>query len=367
MRKAITGLAVVALIAGVALVAVSLSQAPSAIAQEAEDDVFFQPLDDVLNDLVEDDVITEDQREKIAEAFKDRMVRFGKGLRATPHLDIVAEVLDMDAEELASQLRDGSTIAEIAGDQTQAVIDALVAEQTARLDKAIAEERISEERADEIRSAIIENVEAMVNGEKRMGLHPFDFDRFHGPRGFDFFGGPRGFFDEMPRFDRFGIGGGFGLDSIAEALGLEADEILDRLADGSLLADLADEQGVEVTEIVDAVLADLDEKLEDLVADERLTQAQADDIRSNLEKVVESMINGEMPGLDGFGFEFRFDGEVPHFRGPDRGFPFPEEFFGDLDDVNGFFHFPGPDGEFPFPKFFEDGSSDDVDGAGTAA
>ena len=315
MRKAITGLAVVALVAGVALVAVSLSQAPSAIAQEAEDDVFFQPLDDVLNDLVEDEIITEDQREKIAEAFEDRMLRFGKGLRATPHLDIVAEVLDMDVDELATQLRDGSTIAEIAGDQTQAVIDALVAEQTARLDEAIAEERISEEKADEIRSALIENVEAMVNGERWMGIHPFDIGRHHGPRGF-------GFLDEMPRFDRFGMGG-FGLDSIAEALGLETDELLDRLADGSSLADLADEQGVEVAEIVDAVLTDLDEKLKDLVGDKRLTQEQADDIRSNLETMVESMINGDNARTRRIWIRVQIRRRGPPLPGSPRYVPFP--------------------------------------------
>ena len=171
----------------------------------------------------------------------------------------------------------------------------------------------------------------------------------------------------MPRFDRFGIGGGFGLDSIAEAMGLETDELLDRLADGSSLADLADEQGVEIAEIVDAILADLDEQLKELVADERLSQEQADDIRSNLKRVVESMINGEMPGLDGLGFGFRFDGEVPHLRGPGGMFRFPEELFGDLDDVDGFFHFHGPDGEFPFPDSFQDGSPEDVDGAATAA
>ena len=58
MRKAITGLAVVALVAGVALVAVSLSEAPSALAQETEDQVFNRPLDEVLDGLVEDGVIT---------------------------------------------------------------------------------------------------------------------------------------------------------------------------------------------------------------------------------------------------------------------------------------------------------------------
>ena len=371
MRKAMTALAVVALIAGVALVAISLSQAPSAIAQEAEEEVFIQPLADVLDDLVEDDVITEEQRDKIAAAFQDRMFSFGKGLRATPHLDIVAEVLDLEVDDLATQLRDGATIAEIAGDQTQAVIDALVADQTARLDEAVAEERISEEKADDLRSAIVEKVEAMVNGQKQMGFHRFDTDRFHGRGGFEFFGGPRGFdfFDGTPKFDRFGFGGGFGLDSIAEALGLETDELMNRLAEGSSLADVAAEQGTEIQEIVDAVLGGLDEKLQDLVADERLTQEQADDIREDLVAVVEAMINGELPGLDGFGFEFKFDGRFPHFGGPDGDFPFPEEFFGDLDDADGFFHFHGPDGDFPFHEFFgdEDEDLDEVDGAGTAA
>ncbi len=350
MRKAMTALAVVALVAGVALVAVSLSQSPSALAQETEREVFFEPLDDVLNDLVDDQVITEDQREKIATAFEERIVRFGKEHRETPHLETVADTLDMAVDELVQQMRDGATIADIAGDQTQAVIDALVAEQTTRLEEAVSQERISEEQADEIRSAMVKKVEAMVNGEQWMTTHPFDIDRFHGPRGHGFFGGPRGFdfFDKMPKFGRFGFGGGFGLDPIAEALGLETDELIDRLSDGSSLADIAEELGVEIEEIVNAALADLDEKLQDLIADERLTQEHADGIRAGLAEAIESMINGEMPGFDGFHFEFKFDGEAPHFGD----FPF-HKFFGD------------PDGDFPFHKFF--GDPDDVDGTGTAA
>jgi DNA-binding ferritin-like protein len=346
MRKAITGLAIVSLVAGLALVAVSLSQTPSAAAQETEDEVFSRPLEDVLDDLVKDEVITKDQRDKIAEAFEDRMVRFGRGFRGTPHLETVAKALEMDVDELAEKLRDGSTIADIAGDQTQGVIDALVDEQATRIDDAIAEGRISEEKAAEIREALTGQIEAMVNGDCSPGVHPFGMDHrrgpggmLDGPRGFDFFGGPRGldFFDGPNRLDRFGFGRGLGLDSIAEALGLEADELMEQLADGSSLAEIAEEQGVEIQDIVDSALAGLDEQLDDLVADERLTRERADEIRDGLAAGIESMITGEMPGFDGFHFEFKFDdGEgFPDFRGPGHGFPFPDGFFGSPDAVNG--------------------------------
>ena len=375
MRKAITGLAIVALIAGLALVAVSLSQTPSAVAQETEDKVFFQPLEDVLDDLVEDDVINEEQRDKIAQAFEDRIARFGRGLRGTPHLETVAEVLGMGVDELAAQLRDGSTIAGVAGDQTQAVIDALVAVHTARIDEAVADGKLSEDQAEEVRAALAEKVEAMVNGALPAGIQHFGMDRFHGPRGFDFFGGPRGFgfFDKPDRLDGFGFGGGFGLDTVADVLGMGIDELMEKLGDGSSLANIAEEQGVEIQTIVDAVLADLDERLDDLVADEKLTQERADEIRDGLAAGIESMINGEMPGFGGFEFEFKLDGMFPRFRDhgrgfsfpeglfgdPDFGFPIPEGFFGDPGDLKdeGFFHFHCPDDTDP----------DEVDGTGTSA
>jgi hypothetical protein len=368
MRKALTGFAIVAFVAGVAVLAVSLSESPSALAQETEKEFFFQPLEDVLDDLVEDEVISEDQRDTILDALEDRMVRFGRDLHGIPHLEVVAEVLGIDVDALVEQLGDDSTIAEIAGDKAQEVIDALIAEHNARIDEAVAEERITEERAEELRAALAEKVEAMVNGEHRFDLGPFGRDRFHGPRGFDFFKaprdfefGPRGFqFFEGPRgFDRFGPGGGLGLHSIAEVLGLEADELMDRLADGEALLDIAQEQGVEVDEIVEAVLADLDEKLADLVADERLTQERADAIREQIADGIESLITSGFPPFGGFHFQFEFEG-LPNFPDLQRGMPFPEGF--DLpEDFDGFFHFHGPHDRF------HEGEADDVNGAGTSA
>jgi hypothetical protein len=313
MQKRITGLAIVALVAGVALVAVSLGEAPSAIAQEAEDQVFTQPFDDVFDGLVDDGVITADQRDKIAAAFEEHFVRFGKGLRGTPHLDTVAEVLGMDVDELAAKLQDGSTIADIAGDRTADVIAALVAEQESRIDEAVANGRLSEQEADEVRSALADQVLAMVNGDGPIAMGPFGMEHFHGRGG----------------FDGFGFKGGFSLDTIAQALGLTADQLHEQLAEGSSIADIAEKEGVDTKVVVDAALADLDEQLDALVTNERLTQERADEIRAEASTMIESMINGDMPGIG-----FRFDcSEGFGFHG--RGMPGPREFFGPREDVDG--------------------------------
>ncbi len=314
MRKAVIGLAIFALVAGVALVAVSLGAEPSAVAQETEDQVFNQTFDDVLDGLVDEGVITGDQRDKIAAAFEERFVRFGRSLRATPHLEIAAGVLGIDVDELAQQLKDGSTIADVAGDKTDEVIAALVADQEARIDEAVADGKITAEKAEEVRIALGERITALVNGEHPGKVGPFGWDHFHGRGG----------------FDGFDFKGQFSLDRIAEALGLTADELHEKLVTGSSLADLAESAGIAVEDFLDTALAGLDEQLDTLVADERLTRERADEIRSRMAEMMESMINGDMPG---FGFKFDL-GDRFHRHG--HGFPGPGGWYGTPDDdVNG--------------------------------
>jgi DNA-directed RNA polymerase specialized sigma subunit len=309
MRKAITGLAIVALVAGVALVAVSLSQTPSALAQETEDRVFNRPFGEVLDGLVEDGTITEDQRQRIATAFEERFIRFGTGHHRTPHLETIAAVLNMDVDDLAAELKDGASIADIAGEaKVEAVVDALVAEHENRITEAVADGRLTQEEAEEARTALADRVNAMVNGEHPTGFKSFGMDRFH-------------------RCDGYGFKNNFGLDQIAEELDLSVDELRERLAGGSTLAEIADDQSVSAETLVDTLLADLDEKLDALVADERLTQERADEVREGSAAMIESMINGEMPGFGGLQFHH---GE--RFHG--RGMPGPGGFFGPEHEVD---------------------------------
>ena len=80
-------------------------------------------------------------------------------------LGTVADVLGVEPSALVEQLRAGETIADIAGDQTQAVIDALVAEASAKIDDAVANGRLDADRAAERKAELPAKAEAFVNTE----------------------------------------------------------------------------------------------------------------------------------------------------------------------------------------------------------
>ncbi|MFK5582806.1 hypothetical protein [Serinicoccus sp. LYQ131] len=60
------------------------------------------------------------------------------------------------------------------------------------------------------------------------------------------------------------------LDTAAETLGLSTDELVEQLHDGSTLGELADEAGVERQTLVDAILADQEERVTEML-DESFT------------------------------------------------------------------------------------------------
>jgi hypothetical protein len=81
---------------------------------------------------------------------------------------------------------------------------------------------------------------------------------FHGMRGFP------------------GMGGESLLSVAADALGVTRAELVEALADDKSIADVAAEKGLDVQTIADAYLQDYKEELADAVADEDITQKQAD-------------------------------------------------------------------------------------------
>jgi hypothetical protein len=119
-------------------------------------------------------------------------------------------------------------------------------------------------------------------------------------------------------FGRGIMGGGDHLPSIAaEALDMSLTDLLTALQDGSSIADVAAEQGVDTEIIVDAYMTELQENLGEAVAEGRMTQTQADYALEQAEaRVVEQLDRawgdgfrdfhgrrgGPMgfPGMDGF-------------------------------------------------------------------
>ena len=110
-------------------------------------------LAEVLAPLVADGTLTQAQADAVVAALEAAGPIGGHGHGRHggrgAHLETVAEVLGITVDELRTQLRAAARSPTIAGDQTQAVIDALVVEATARIEQGVTDGRLTREEADE--------------------------------------------------------------------------------------------------------------------------------------------------------------------------------------------------------------------------
>jgi hypothetical protein len=115
---------------------------------------------------------------------------------------------------------------------------------------------------------------------------------------------------------RGGLGGGLGLEGLqiaAEALNMTTDELITALRSGKTLEELADEAGVELQDVQDAIeaarAADMRERIQQALDDGTITQEHADWLLEGLDK-------GFIGGPGGFG--------LGGFHGPKLG-PAPDQ------------------------------------------
>ena len=89
---------------------------------------------------------------------------------------------------------------------------------------------------------------------------------------------------------------------IAEILGLEPQELGEALRGGQSLADVAAEQGVDTQDLIDAIVANAEERVADAVEAGRIDQEKADEITAGAAEHAEDVVNGEIqPGRRGPG------------------------------------------------------------------
>jgi hypothetical protein len=98
-------------------------------------------------------------------------------------------------------------------------------------------------------------------------------------------------------------GGGLrrGLDAAAGALGISAEELLTALRDGSTIAQVAEERGVEVQTVIDAMVAELESHLAEEVASGEHTQEQADEMLQRATERITDLVNNGRPERGGPG------------------------------------------------------------------
>ncbi|HUH14662.1 MAG TPA: hypothetical protein VML35_02115 [Gaiellaceae bacterium] len=124
-------------------------------------------------------------------------------------------------------------------------------------------------------------------------LEASDFPLFAGPM-LGHRGGPGG----------HGLGRGAKLDAAASFLGVTEAELREALQGGKTLAEIAKDEGKTAEGLADAMVAAAAERLDEAVADGRLTKAQRDELVASLEEQTTAIVNGERPafrGKRGFG------------------------------------------------------------------
>ncbi|MFC1988777.1 hypothetical protein ACFLVJ_02970 [Chloroflexota bacterium] len=94
-----------------------------------------------------------------------------------------------------------------------------------------------------------------------------------------------------------GLMGGVILEPVADVLGLTTEELQARLEDGATIAEIAGEEGVDLSMVVDAILAPHTEMIEARVQDGYLTEGEAEAIlkqhRLHIEETITEFTYGE--------------------------------------------------------------------------
>jgi polyhydroxyalkanoate synthesis regulator phasin len=133
-------------------------------------------LDGILSGLVTKGTITQVQADAIkaavlsaAETAKaNRPAKVGGPNRAAMDA-LISSTLGMDLATLKSRLKAGETLAAIAGDKKDALIAALVAEHSKRIDAKVAAGKITAAQATTLKASLVAHVNKLVDSVKGKG------------------------------------------------------------------------------------------------------------------------------------------------------------------------------------------------------
>jgi polyhydroxyalkanoate synthesis regulator phasin len=141
-----------------------------------------QGLTSILTGLVSKGTLTQTQADAITKALTDArgVAKAAHDAARAEHIKVITDTLGIDAATLKSRLDAGDSLATIAGAKKDALITALVAVETKRIDAAVTAGKLTAERATEMKSKLQDFVTKMVERKPGMGK---------GPKGI---GGPKG-------------------------------------------------------------------------------------------------------------------------------------------------------------------------------
>lgn len=231
--------------------------------------------------------------------------RWGKH-RGVAHVRHVAEILGIeDPQEIVDALEAGSTLADVAaenGSSGDELVSALVARLDEKLDEAVADGRMGQERADEKLAEATERITLLVNSTQ---------DEIRAAR-------------EAERAERQAERQARQAERqqlLEDVIGIPFAEIQAALEEGgTTLAEIAANgpNALTVEQLVDGLLAPVAADLADKVGDGMLSQQQADERLARLTERLTNRVQSEPGDRPGFGRRHHRRG--PAGAGPGTGF-----------------------------------------------
>ncbi|MBL0388433.1 hypothetical protein JJB07_17645 [Tumebacillus sp. ITR2] len=182
-------------------------------------------------------------------------------------------LLHLTSDELAQQLKDGKTLADITtgqGVDKQQVIDLLVKQQTAQIDAEISAGKLPTEKATALKKGVTEMVTASVEGKK-------------GAMAFGEHGGPHKFM--------------FGGKDLADFLNITQDELKTELQSGKKLLDVAAAHNVTKEQLTTFFTDQQTKQLDEQLKAGHITQDQYNEMKSHVADRVTNLIEGKGPAV----------------------------------------------------------------------
>lgn len=204
--------------------------------------------------------------------------------------DELATVLGLSSEDLWGQLAEGKSLGEIAdaqGVSRDTVTDTLTKGLADHLADEVAEGDLTQSEADSRLAEAKDAVATMI--DKGWG----DWAGGWGKGGHGGMGG-------------WGHGGGMGhgadLQGLADSLGIDLDQLRTDVMGGKTVAEAAAAQGVSAEDLKAALKTEATEHIDEALADGKIDQAKADELKADLDTRIDDLINGKAGDLGGRGW-----------------------------------------------------------------
>jgi hypothetical protein len=155
-------------------------------------------LDGILSGLVGNGTLTQSQLDAIKKAIEDKhaAARADRMAKADELQTLITTTIGLDTATITTRLSAGESLGAIAGSKRQALIDALIAFHTKKIDQAVTDGKITAAQATTLKAGLSASVTFFVDrvpGHLKMGKghHKGHGPGMKGPRGAKFEKGPR--------------------------------------------------------------------------------------------------------------------------------------------------------------------------------